>query len=243
MHCHGQSCILNFYPRVSMQLDLQAHAIEYAGVHHPDKIAELQSDLQTLNASALAVCALDEIAWLLNIRGADIQCNPVSIAYAVVARDKVYFFVNGEKLSDEVRRHLGDKVEILPYEEITNFLTQFTSDSTNATSPVIADYNNLNWAVYQAIKSPVTDTPSLIERKKAIKHDKEIEVRTFVVRWQTSQVLFRFFYSFNYYHQPIGHPTSTYPRWRSTHSISGLVGAYVACRTRRQRRRLGLAAE
>lgn len=155
---------------------VQVHDIAYAGVHHADKIAQVQSDLASANASALVVCALDEIAWLLNIRGADIHCNPVSISYVVVARDEVYFFVNSEKVSAEVRTHLGDKIQLLPYEEITSFLTQFTSDSAKAATPVISDYNIMNWAVYQAIKIPVTNTPSVIERKKAIKNEQEIEV-------------------------------------------------------------------
>ena len=155
---------------------MQIHAIEYAGVHHSEKIASLQSDLSNLGANALVVCALDELAWLLNIRGSDIHCNPVTFAYTIVTREKVYLFVDDSKLSAEVRSHLGEHVEVLPYGSITSFLSQYSGDLAATNGSIVADYNNVNWAVYQSIQVPVIDTPSLIERKKTIKNAAEIDV-------------------------------------------------------------------
>ena len=71
----------------------------------------------------MVVNMLDEVAWLFNLRGTDIDFNPVFFAYAVVTQDKVLLFVNAAQVNDTVRAHLGDAVEIRPYDEFFAYLS------------------------------------------------------------------------------------------------------------------------
>ena len=71
----------------------------------------------------MVVNMLDEVAWLFNLRGSDIDFNPVFFAYAVVTQDKAILFVNPEQVDDGVRKHLGDAVEIRPYDNFFQYLS------------------------------------------------------------------------------------------------------------------------
>ncbi|XP_065838781.1 xaa-Pro aminopeptidase 1-like [Oscarella lobularis] len=91
----------------------------YTGMKWEDKIKLIRSDLKKEKAKALVVTALDEIAWLFNLRGSDIDYNPVFFSYAVVGLTFVNLFLRDEQRSKEVRDHLnassGIDVTLLPY--------------------------------------------------------------------------------------------------------------------------------
>jgi Xaa-Pro aminopeptidase len=84
-------------------------APQYAGVDVRTKLATLRAQLADKQCDALLVSALDEVAWLFNIRGADIDYNPVVIAYAIVTRDTAILYVDARKISAAVRAHLTSK--------------------------------------------------------------------------------------------------------------------------------------
>ena len=79
---------------------------EFAGVDVATKLTNVRAQLVEKKCDALLVAALDEVAWLFNLRGADIEFNPVVIAYAIVAVDNATLFVNAAKLDHAVRAHL-----------------------------------------------------------------------------------------------------------------------------------------
>ena len=66
----------------------------YAGKRALDKIADVREDMKKAHASVHVLTSLDDIAWLLNIRGNDILYNPVVLSYALVTMDQLYLFVN-----------------------------------------------------------------------------------------------------------------------------------------------------
>ena len=95
------------------------HPLEFAGESTTSKINRIREYLQAHHADGLLVTALDEIAWTLNLRGKDVHCNPVFVSYLLISQDSVTFFVNGEKLSDDVRNYLLDEaVSVEPYEAV-----------------------------------------------------------------------------------------------------------------------------
>jgi len=79
---------------------------EYAGLSWKEKVRDLRSDLAEKGASAMVVTALDEIAWLFNIRGQDIPYSPVVKAYALVAETAIYLYLSGE-VSQALQAHLN----------------------------------------------------------------------------------------------------------------------------------------
>ncbi|KAJ8688718.1 hypothetical protein PTI98_013477 [Pleurotus ostreatus] len=95
---------------------------KYAGEAHADKIARLRAELRRTKAPGLAVTMLDEVAWLFNLRGADIDYNPVFFAYAVVTLDKAVLFTEASRLDAGARAALGDDVEIRAYDAFFAYL-------------------------------------------------------------------------------------------------------------------------
>jgi Xaa-Pro aminopeptidase len=78
---------------------VREHPIEYAGQSVAEKLALLRAQMKKQGACALVVSMLDEIAWLFNIRGGDVECNPVALSYALVTQGTYALCRNGSTMS------------------------------------------------------------------------------------------------------------------------------------------------
>lgn len=86
---------------------------ELAGKSHSEKREEIAKAIQEKNADYALITAPPSIAWLLNIRGGDVQCSPLPLSTAIIRKDgHVEFFVKSEKVSSEVSQHLGNEVSL-----------------------------------------------------------------------------------------------------------------------------------
>lgn len=144
--------------------------ITKTGKSHEDKIAAVQAFVSANNAAGLLVTLLDDIAWLLNIRGNDVEYNPVALCYALVTLNETYLFIDLNKVTDEVRAHFGPKVVILPYENVRDFLVQFAT-----TGRVIMDITQVNWSLYTSVGDAVMERSSPIVMMKSLKNAVELE--------------------------------------------------------------------
>ncbi len=146
------------------------HGVERAGVSHTDKIANVQKAIAKAGATAQVISMLDEVVWLFNIRGSDVEYNPVVISYAVVTLDKSYLFVDPAKVSEVVQNtHLGQSVEVRPYSEIESFLVAQAKEGK-----VLVDPSQLNWRLYQALGTSAVDGVSPVVMPKSVKNDVEL---------------------------------------------------------------------
>jgi Xaa-Pro aminopeptidase len=93
------------------------HPVSFAGESFQAKIDKVQKHLNDNNAYGVIVSALDEVAWLLNLRGSDVDCNPVFYAYVLVTVDQTVLYIQQEKLTDEVKDYLQG-VQIRPYHAV-----------------------------------------------------------------------------------------------------------------------------
>jgi Xaa-Pro aminopeptidase len=84
----------------------------------------VRQELEKQKARALVVTMLDEVAWLFNLRGSDIDFTPVFFAYAVVSADDVHLFVDPTQVSEDVRAQLGQEVQLLPYDKFIPYLKE-----------------------------------------------------------------------------------------------------------------------
>lgn len=104
------------------------HDIKYAGESAKEKISRLLEETARNGATDLLVTALDEIAWILNLRGSDVPCNPVVTSYLYLSPEGSTLFIDSVKVDDEVRRHLTEaNVKIAPYDSITEHLASIKS--------------------------------------------------------------------------------------------------------------------
>jgi hypothetical protein len=87
---------------------MRVHPAEWAGRTVPDKLTELRKELASKRCDAILLNDLAEIAWLFNLRGSDVDCNPVFVAYALVDGEGAKLFVHGEQVTEEVAAHLHE---------------------------------------------------------------------------------------------------------------------------------------
>ena len=97
--------------------------VTYTGKSREEKISDVRDKMREEKADVLLLTALDEIAWLLNLRGNDVAYTPVFLAYMLLTLNDAQLFVHEQILSDEIRRRLEKAgISILPYDGIENAL-------------------------------------------------------------------------------------------------------------------------
>ncbi len=102
---------------------IEIQPLEFAGETATSKIRRIRQAVNGRGAHAIVVSMLDEVAWTLNLRGTDVECNPVFVSYLVLTDTDATLFVNEEKLTDEVHAYLAaEQVAVRPYETIEDYL-------------------------------------------------------------------------------------------------------------------------
>lgn len=145
----------------------------YTGESTTSKLERVREEMRKVNATAHLLITLDDIAWLLNIRGNDIAYTPVVLCYAVIMLDCVHLFINETKLSDEIKCKLADNNILLhPYNDVYTFTQNLSSDEV-----VLLDPARLNFALYKSIPASVKRVEQLNPciLMKAVKNDVEVE--------------------------------------------------------------------
>jgi Xaa-Pro aminopeptidase len=149
-----------------------SHALEYSGESCESKIERVRKVMEENQTSAYIVTALDDIAWVYNIRGHDIEFNPVVISYALITEDKAFLFVDSEKLDLKTREQLEKcGVEILDYELIYEYIEALRHTS------IYLDSSKVNSYIYSLIDESVerVEKDDIITNLKAIKNEVEIK--------------------------------------------------------------------
>lgn len=152
------------------------HLVKFAGKNRKQKIAEVRE--QMTDSDGHLIATLDDIAWLLNIRGHDVECNPVAISYCVVEQERVCLFIDDNKIKAALKKELkGDGIELFPYGEINNFLSNLHTGYTIRLNPDTTNANLFD-AIPQECFIEEADTISTklkaIKNKTEIKHIKEV---------------------------------------------------------------------
>ncbi|UZK68713.1 aminopeptidase P family protein [Sphingomonas sp. S1-29] len=125
---------------------LTPYADALAGRSSADKRGEIAGWLEARGADAVVLSALDSIAWTFNIRGGDVDNTPVALAYAIVHADATAdLFVASDKLTDDVRRHLGNAVRLHERSDFAAALAGF------AGKRVVADPAGSVAAIFDAL--------------------------------------------------------------------------------------------
>ena len=156
----------------------------YAGKSALDKIADVREAMEKAHASVHVLTSLDDIAWLLNIRGNDILYNPVVLSYALVTMDQLYLFVNSSVLEGKAYPYLEDEkgisvreylertgVTVMPYDGVYDMVEGLKNEK------VLLEKCRVNYAVYRLIdgSNKVIDRMNPTASMKAVKNDVEIE--------------------------------------------------------------------
>ncbi|WP_373532746.1 aminopeptidase P family protein [Vampirovibrio sp.] len=143
-----------------------------SGQSSAEKIAAVQAKLKTLKADFLPVTKLDQIAWLFNWRGQDIPYNPVFTAYALIAQNNAYLFMEASRIQPAALQALSNQVEIQPYEQYAAILKTLAAEQTALIDPKHTTCGT--FTLIQAHNGQIKEAEHPIERMKAIKNPLEI---------------------------------------------------------------------
>lgn len=173
---------------------IYVHPVERAGKSVVDKIAAIRQRMEEIEATVHIISSLDDVAWTLNLRGSDVESNPVFLAYIVITKNDAKLFTDLDKLGVESRKQLDEAwVKMMPYEEFYNSLKEFSNEKV-LVSP------NSNQSIFEALKSDNQFIKAAVPGNlmKAQKNETELEgFRKVMVRDGVAMVKFLYWLTQN----------------------------------------------
>ena len=147
--------------------------VKYAGESASDKLTQIREEMKDLGADYFLLGSLDDIAWLYNIRGRDVKCNPVVMSYALISHDTAILYLDMDKLSDEAAVLLGEQgIKCRQYDLVAEDLSSINKDRS-----IVLDKERINRWLFSSIPEGCTiiEKPNLTTLPKGVKNKTEIE--------------------------------------------------------------------
>jgi len=144
---------------------------KYTGEPAHKKIHRICKEIEKYGADSLLVASLDTIAWIFNIRGNDVKCNPVAVSYAYISNKETVIFIDSNKLSDETAKYLkGEGVIIADYNKVYDYVSRIKGT-------VCLNSEKITFKLFNSIPKEcrVIDMPSPADLMKSIKNPVEIQ--------------------------------------------------------------------
>jgi Xaa-Pro aminopeptidase len=162
------------------------------------KLERVREVMDKQKATILPVTKLDQIAWLYNLRGRDVECNPVFISYAIVTKTDAYLFTNTSRLDRPVRQSLAGQVQILEYQQYIPTLRSLVIEHKNVLV-AIAQTTYGTYLQLKDVKAKILAAENPIETFKAHKNAVEIAqmqqanlkasfAKTLTLKWIEEQI-------------------------------------------------------
>jgi Xaa-Pro aminopeptidase len=146
---------------------------EITGESTKSKIERILGELDRLDADGLIVVSLDALAWIFNMRGSDVDYNPVAVAYGYVSKKESVLFVDEAKLDHFTKSALLKQgVKIDDYGQVFNYVANLPEKST-----ICITGSKINYKLYQTIPAScrIVDVPSPVDLMKAVKNGTELD--------------------------------------------------------------------
>lgn len=153
------------------QTPVEIQPLELAGERSKDKLGRVRRALIRQHADGMIVSTLDDIAWVLNLRGADVHCNPVFVAYLLISPTRTILYIDDKKLPTSVKTYLEDEgVEVSGYANLLKELKHYSGYN------ILLDPDQTNEAVWKGVgEIERVAAPSPIPMMKAVKNEAEME--------------------------------------------------------------------
>jgi Xaa-Pro aminopeptidase len=122
------------------------HPLDRAGKSVTDKISAIRQKMEEQEVTVHVISSLDDVAWTLNLRGSDVESNPVFLGYILITKNDAILFTDLEKMEVEARKQMDESfVKMMPYEEFYNHLRTIKNENI-LVSP------NSNQSIFEALK-------------------------------------------------------------------------------------------
>ncbi len=144
---------------------------KYSGESTESKLARVRAAMKEQGAGSHIIASLDDICWLLNVRGDDIDFFPLLLSYAVVRQDGAEFYVDESKLNERIFEELKkNQVTVRPYNAIYEEVKKMDPSET-----VLIDPMKMNYALYKNIPCTIVEAANPTILMKAMKNEVELE--------------------------------------------------------------------
>jgi len=143
-----------------------------AGESVESKLSKVKTTMEKNGADSFFLSKLDDIMWLLNIRGCDVECNPVALSYLLVSEEKNVLFVQSKALSEVVKKHLeANLIYVEEYSEVLAYLKKMPQ-----TRAVVLDKRYCSYAFYKVLQKAckIVEAKNPTELLKAVKNPVEL---------------------------------------------------------------------
>jgi peptidase, M24 family protein len=149
---------------------VELQPLELAGEETRHKIERIRMALRAVHADGTLVSTLDDVAWTLNLRGSDVECNPVFVAYLLIEQQRTTLYINKEKLTNEVYNYLlSQQIDVEDYADVTKGLANYAEYN------ILLDPNTTNYTLAKMVKcQEIVTKPSPVPALKAAKNEAEI---------------------------------------------------------------------
>ena len=146
---------------------------KYSGKSTAEKIKDVRAKMEEEGADVHILTSLCDIAWLLNIRGGDIQSVPVVLSYLVLTRDQCIWFLQEEVVDDAIRAYLKENhIETRPYDDIYTYVPDIPESAV-----VLMNKSGVNYRICNELNKniQVINKPNPTELMKAVKNPVEVD--------------------------------------------------------------------
>lgn len=153
------------------QNPVEIHHVEYTGVDTAEKLVQIRKSLARQHADGMLVSSLDDIAWILNLRGSDVHCNPVFVSYLLIGPATATLYINKVKLQNGVEEYLCKHgINIDDYQNVKSGVKKYEGFS------LLLDPEETSYSVFKAVGNvDVVCQTSPVPYMKAVKNDSEIK--------------------------------------------------------------------
>lgn len=159
--------IWNDRPDIPSQ-PIVAQPLEYAGEATASKLARIRRALREQHADGMLVASLDDIAWTLNIRGNDVHCCPVAVAYLLISSQHATLYIDPRKVDRDLQQALAhDGISVADYDSVKDGLKHYAEYN------ILLDADEICHTLYHAIQRKIVNGRSPIPAMKAVKNEAE----------------------------------------------------------------------
>lgn len=144
-----------------------------AGESVKDKIARINAEIKKKGADGIIIVTLDAVAWTFNLRGNDVEFNPVAVAYAYVSEKETVLFIDEAKLTDEMAAaYKADGIKLMGYDKVFDYMSKLKKGTA-----VCVTGNKINYKLIQTIPAScsIIDVPSPVDLMKSVKNKNELK--------------------------------------------------------------------
>ncbi|MCL4161798.1 UNVERIFIED_CONTAM: hypothetical protein GTU68_013985, partial [Idotea baltica] len=144
--------------------------VKYVGESRVSKLGRIRQQMKVAGADYHLISTIDDMAWIFNIRGADVEFNPVAVSYGLVSKDDAIIYIQAHKVPTEIVRELKTQgIIIKDYTDIIGDLNNLEEEKT-----IHIDPSNCSVVHYKAINSQKVRGQTIARHMKAIKNETEI---------------------------------------------------------------------